>query len=251
MKKSWLLKRIPELFLIPCEISCAAILLFSASFFFYAKQYVHVAPPKPLTDNQESILTETLDTSYAERRQILSALPYKTVSAKLTVNAESAILVDTATGSILYEKDADEIIPPASMTKLVEMYVVFDAVHKGQVSLDDVVPLPEQCWATNMPRDASLMFLAQGQTVTLRELLLGLSGTFPLQAETIASVAVAYLHLRVALESFCAAHERTLFRFAWPENTRTLWSRAATVKKMLRQLREFASFARILHSEIS
>jgi len=238
MKKSWLLKRIPELFLIPCEISCAAILLFSASLFFYAKQYVHVAPPKPLTDNQESILTETLDTSYAERRQILSALPYKTVSAKLTVNAESAILVDTATGSILYEKDADEIIPPASMTKLVEMYVVFDAVHKGQVSLDDVVPLPEQCWATNMPRDASLMLLAQGQTVTLRELLLGLS----IASGNDASVAVAY-YICGGMEPF-VQRMNDVVQSLGLKHTHFVESSGYSEKNVT-TVREFASFARI------
>ena len=73
------------------------------------------------------------------------------------------------------------------MTKLVEMYVVFEAVKNEEVSLDDVVPLPPQCWAKNLPSDASIMFLGEGQVVTLRELLLGLA----IASGNDASIAVA------------------------------------------------------------
>ena len=55
------------------------------------------------------------------------------------------------------EQNADVQIPPASMTKLVEMYVVFEAVENGEISLDDVVPLPPESWARNLPSDASMV----------------------------------------------------------------------------------------------
>lgn len=92
----------------------------------------------------------------------------------LDIYAESAILIDISNGSILYEKNADEIIPPASMTKLFAMYVVDQEVAAGNLSYDDIIPLPEESWACNMPPHSSLMFLGEGQIVTLNELLLGL-----------------------------------------------------------------------------
>ena len=93
----------------------------------------------------------------------------------LPVHSGSAILIDVASGQVLYEKNADEVIPPASMTKLVVMYVVFQEIATGRISLDDVVPLPPESWAINAPPMSSLMFLGEGQIVTLRELLLGLA----------------------------------------------------------------------------
>lgn len=91
------------------------------------------------------------------------------------VNARSAILVDAATGSVLLEKNADEPIPPASMTKLVAMYATFRAMETGSITFDDVVALPPQSWAVNIPPGSSLMFLAEGQRVTVRELLEGMA----------------------------------------------------------------------------
>ena len=80
--------------------------------------------PEPLSLEQQAFLEQSLDKKYPERTDIVSELPFKYVPADLFVNSESAIVVDFATGNILFEKNADVQIPPASMTKLVEMYVV-------------------------------------------------------------------------------------------------------------------------------
>ena len=143
--------------------------------------------PEPLSLEQQAFLEQSLDKKYPERTDIVSELPFQYVPADLFVNAESAIVVDFATGNILFEKNADVQIPPASMTKLVEMYVVFEAVENGEISLDDVVPLPPESWARNLPSDASIMFLDERQKVTLRELLLGLA----IASGNDASIAVA------------------------------------------------------------
>lgn len=143
--------------------------------------------PQKLDSQQQQVLTSFLDTHYSEKRKYIKNLPYSLTGDSVSVASGSAILIDVNTGCILYEKNADALIPPASMTKLVEMYVVFDAVEKGEVSLDDEVPLPPESWAKNLPRDASIMFLAEGQHVTLRELLLGLS----IASGNDASIAVA------------------------------------------------------------
>lgn len=89
--------------------------------------------------------------------------------------ARAAIVVSADTGEILYEKNADERIPPASLTKLVAMYVALDAARKGELNLDDPFIPPSESWAINLPPRSSLMFLAEGQTVTMRELLQGMA----------------------------------------------------------------------------
>lgn len=89
--------------------------------------------------------------------------------------ARSAVILDAATGAVLYAKNPDEPIPPASLTKLMTMHLAFQAVERGEARLDEVVALPRASWAVNAPWGSSLMFLAPGQRVTLRELLLGLA----------------------------------------------------------------------------
>ncbi|MBQ6782245.1 MAG: D-alanyl-D-alanine carboxypeptidase [Treponema sp.] len=145
-------------------------------FCIYVNNFQHTERVTSPTGEQQAYLTDYLNQTYpAKRQQILRGLPYSTTPAALDVFAESAILIDTANGCVLYEKNADEAIPPASITKLFVMYIAFQEIEAGKISLDDIVPLPENSWAVNLPSDASLMFLGQGQTVTLRELMEGLA----------------------------------------------------------------------------
>lgn len=128
-----------------------------------------------LSVNQKNDLDLFLKNNYSERHKIIQKLPYTISSQEIDVLAESAILIDMANGNILYEKNADRIIPPASMTKLFAMYVVEEEIRSGALSYDDIIYLPPECWACNMPPHSSLMFLGKGQIVTVEELLLGLS----------------------------------------------------------------------------
>ncbi|MCR4821882.1 MAG: D-alanyl-D-alanine carboxypeptidase [Treponema sp.] len=151
-----------------------AVLIFS--FLLYCKSFTESDRVKPLSQEESLLLSQNLDSLYPEKRvSILKELPYPVTKPNLDVWAGSAILVDASNGCVLYEKNADEIIPPASIAKLFVMYIVFKDVADGKITLDDKVPLPERSWAINMPSDASLMFLGQGQIVTLRELLKGLA----------------------------------------------------------------------------
>lgn len=214
------------------------VAILSLFFCLYAKDILNPRTPQALSAAQESLLQSSLDSRYPERTQLVSALPYKTIPAVLDVNAESAILIDTATGSILYEKNADEEIPPASMTKLVEMYVVFEAIKAGEASLDDVVPLPKSCWAVNMPGDASLLFLAEGQKVTLRELLLGLA----VASGNDASVAVAN-YIAGGMDAFVDRMNKAVSSLGLT-HTHFVESSGYS-EKNITTAREFASFARV------
>lgn len=148
---------------------------------------VHTESSRPLLDYEEMEFNKTMEEKYPEKFMAATPLPYSIIPANLYINAKSAVILDAESGNILFEKNGDMEIPPASMTKLVEMYVVFEAVKNGEVTLDDIVPLPPESWAINLPSDASIMFLAQGQSVTLRELLLGLA----IASGNDASIAVA------------------------------------------------------------
>ncbi len=128
-----------------------------------------------LSVEQAFELNQLLLKDYSSQYQTLKKLPYNIGQPQLDVWAKSAILIDVSNGSIIYEKNADEIIPPASMTKLFAMYVVEEEIAAGRFSYDQVIPLPPESWACNMPPHSSLMFLGQGQKVTMEELLLGLS----------------------------------------------------------------------------
>ena len=158
-----------------CTAAAACFILLCAVLFSaYKLQY-----PKPdsLDSEEERLFLKTAEDLYPFSP--LTPLFWNKVEAGITENpsvyAFSALLADLKTGSILYEKNADILIPPASMTKLIAMYIVFQDAAAHKFSLDDVVPLKAESWAVNAPEGSSLMFLAKGQRVSVRELLLGLA----------------------------------------------------------------------------
>ncbi|MBO4629895.1 MAG: D-alanyl-D-alanine carboxypeptidase [Treponema sp.] len=150
-----------------------------AAFFIFAgvrgAQFKKLTAAEPVDFEQKAWLQLELKNKYSERNQLVQSLSYTLPELGISVGADSAILIDVSNGQIIYEKNADKVIPPASMTKLFAMYVVEQEVAEGRLHYDDVIPLPPECWACNMPPHSSLMFLGKGQIVTLEELLLGLS----------------------------------------------------------------------------
>jgi serine-type D-Ala-D-Ala carboxypeptidase (penicillin-binding protein 5/6) len=91
------------------------------------------------------------------------------------LHARSAILIDATTGETLLEKNADLVIPPASLTKLMTIHLAYKAADAGTVSMDGLVPIFAQDCAPELPYRSSLMFLQAGMRVSLRELLTGLA----------------------------------------------------------------------------
>jgi D-alanyl-D-alanine carboxypeptidase (penicillin-binding protein 5/6) len=89
--------------------------------------------------------------------------------------SRSAVLLDAATGTVLYYKNPDEEISPASLTKLMTMHLALREVEAGRASLEEIISPPPESWAGNQPYRSSLMFLAEGQKPSLRDLLLGLA----------------------------------------------------------------------------
>lgn len=144
-----------------------------AGFLFFRATSIKGAPSEPLSKEEISELQENIRERYPE--QILRPLPYPLLPPEFDTNALSAILINAETGEVLFEKNADAEIPPASMTKLFLIYGALQKVREGKASLDDTIAIDRRAIAAAMPPRSSLMFLGMGQIVTLRELLQGLS----------------------------------------------------------------------------
>jgi D-alanyl-D-alanine carboxypeptidase (penicillin-binding protein 5/6) len=146
---------------------------------------------------------------------------------------------------VIYAKNPDEPIPPASLTKLMTMHLALTEVKAGRASLDEIVPLDRASWAVSQPPRSSLMFLAQDQTVSLRELLLGLA----VPSGNDAAVAVA-LRFAPTVERFAEAMTGEARRMGL-ELTRFREPSGISEYNMT-TAREFAFFCReylILHPE--
>ncbi len=180
----------------------ALFVLATTAFLLYANARNNPVPPR-LTQAEEDLARaahETHDPSAAALRHgsprlhrlraFTDGYPagYLPEFRSTAPRARSAIVVAAATGEVLLERNADERIPPASMTKLVAMYVALDAARSGEISLDDEVEPPPDSWAVNLPPRSSLMFLGEGQTVTVRELLSGMASV----SGNDAAIALAY-----------------------------------------------------------
>ncbi|RST86970.1 D-alanyl-D-alanine carboxypeptidase [Aquibium carbonis] len=112
----------------------------------------------------------TLSTSFA--LLLILVLP---VQAQLfETRAEQAFLIDAETGTVLYAKDADKPIPPASLAKLMTMEVVFHALKSGRLSMDDEFLVSENAWRTGgAPSGTSTMFAAIRSSIRLEDLIQG------------------------------------------------------------------------------
>jgi D-alanyl-D-alanine carboxypeptidase (penicillin-binding protein 5/6) len=98
----------------------------------------------------------------------------KTLDAPV-VNSRSAVVMDAATGTLVYYKNPDDEIPPASLTKLMTMHLAFREISAGRASPDEILTPSRESWAVNQPPRSTVMGLANGQSLSLRELLLGLA----------------------------------------------------------------------------
>ena len=89
--------------------------------------------------------------------------------------SHSAVVMDAGTGTIVYYKNPDDEISPASLTKLMTMHLAFKEIAAGKASLEEIITPPRESWAVNQPRRSSVMGLANGQNLSLKDLLLGMA----------------------------------------------------------------------------
>ena len=93
--------------------------------------------------------------------------------AEIQIKATTAILQDYLSGEILYEKDADKSIYPASMTKIMTSIIAFELLKEGSLSLEDKFIISEKAWRLSQPGYSS-MFIVVGDEVSVENLLKGI-----------------------------------------------------------------------------
>ena len=97
-----------------------------------------------------------------------------TIGQDYEAGVEFAILVDYETGTVLYQHNADRAMPPASMAKLMTMFIVFEALRDGRLSLDDQFEISENAWRKGVaPSGTSTMFAEFGSFIAVRDLMRG------------------------------------------------------------------------------
>ena len=142
MKKITLIMRMVAIFLLPLMV------LSGFSFSAFADGYEWQA----------------LDNIAADLSEQTNSAP---VSDSLNLNCKSAILMEASTGRVLYEQNGDEALPPASVTKIMTLLLVMEAVDTGKIRLTDMVSTSER--AASM--GGSQIFLEVGETMTVEDML--------------------------------------------------------------------------------
>ena len=98
---------------------------------------------------------------------LLGLLPGQAKAAEMEVNAKSAVLMDVATGTVLFEKNAHEALAPASVTKIMTMLLIMEAIDSGSITYDDMVTASEAAAA----KGGSQIYLKAGEQMSVSEML--------------------------------------------------------------------------------
>ncbi|MEQ8954766.1 MAG: serine hydrolase, partial [Gammaproteobacteria bacterium] len=110
----------------------------------------------------QSLLLILLATSVSAAPAIIPRAP--------EIAATSYILMDARTGHIIVEENADEALPPASLTKIMTAYIAIEEILSGNLSLQDQVHISEKAWRM----DGSKMFVGVDTRVSVEDLLRGI-----------------------------------------------------------------------------
>ena len=94
---------------------------------------------------------------------------WSTIALGFSTTAKTALVIDNTTGEVLLSKDIDRPIPPASMSKLMTLWMVFESLEEGKIELDDTFRVSKKAWK----KGGSKMFLREGEYVTIKNLIKG------------------------------------------------------------------------------
>ena len=98
---------------------------------------------------------------------LFTLLPVPTLAAQLDVPGKSALLMDMTTGTVLYEKNAHDPLAPASVTKVMTMLLIMEAIDSGKIKWDDTVTASEAAAA----KGGSQIYLKVGETMTVSDMV--------------------------------------------------------------------------------
>ena len=94
---------------------------------------------------------------------------WSSVVQGFSTTARTAFVIDNTTGDVLLSKDIDRPIPPASMSKLMTLFMVFESLEEGKIKMDDTFRVSRKAWA----KGGSKMFVREGANVTIENLIKG------------------------------------------------------------------------------
>lgn len=115
--------------------------------------------------------------------------PLSAQASEVDLEAESAILVDANTGKILFAKNADKLFPPASMTKMMTEYLVWEAVEKGQISWDTTTQISDYPYSISADSTFSGIGLKQAKDYKIKDLYHAMA----INSDNAATIALAEL----------------------------------------------------------
>ncbi|MBE7053234.1 MAG: D-alanyl-D-alanine carboxypeptidase [Ruminococcaceae bacterium] len=133
---------------------------------------------------------------------IISGLSTVFAQDVLEISAPSAILIEMQTGKVLYEKNAHDILPPASVTKVMTMLLIMEAIDDGTLKYDDMVVASQRAKSMG----GSTIFLDEGETLSVEDMLKGIA----VASGNDASVAMAE-HISGSVEAFVEKMNKKAF----------------------------------------
>lgn len=104
---------------------------------------------------------------FGEENAPVEAGPFGVGEGSLNLDCKSAILMEATTGTVLYAQNADEALPPASVTKVMTLLLIMEAIDAGTIRIDDKVSVS----ATAASMGGSQVFLKEGEEMTVEDLL--------------------------------------------------------------------------------
>ncbi len=110
---------------------------------------------------------------YLAATTVAAALLTSGAAMAFESSGKEAILVDMTGHRVLYEKNADQHMPTSSMSKMMTIYMVFDALKAGKIKLDDEFTVSENAWHETYKQDESSMFLPINARVKVEDLIRG------------------------------------------------------------------------------
>lgn len=131
----------------------------------FCVQNVYAMPSESMMAQEESDIAS--ETEAQDKKEGGTQPTEGEAVSAIDVSAPSAILMESSTGTVIYEKDADTARPPASVTKIMTMLLIFDALESGKINLEDEVTTSE--FAASM--GGSQVFLEPGEIQTVNTML--------------------------------------------------------------------------------
>ena len=98
---------------------------------------------------------------------LVGMLPFGAGAVEMDIPAKSALLMDAATGTVIYESNSHEALPPASVTKVMTMLLIMEAIDSGRIGWDDTVTASEAAAA----KGGSQIYLKVGETLTVSDMV--------------------------------------------------------------------------------